>query len=440
MTPQELKIYAQNRAIANSGLSISGSTKVVVVAAVLGWPLGFFLAGWAGAGALAVAAIWKAAGSVTEMNDEWDAIASGDVQTVREWLTPADLEEIKAAAAPPKLPGTSMTETPQVAPAAPQEPPTPPKATPTSGQAQTACGNPSSAAGAPSGGWDEDTPQAAPEKDTALDVLTSALAYPTVLIYGTPGSGKSTVARWLVKERLQASHVIEILDPHAAYGAWGSLPVFGGGKDYEACNQRLVEFSALVKSRYQQLYVQPDFNPRPKTLLVEEFTLWKDHCPAAAEFFSSSLADIRKVNLLVVYVSHSNTLSSLGGSSGTAYMRDASLLELEMLGKIGGDGKAVPTGLANIYWPNKKKQPQQVQVPKIGAIDFGQPPAPTKETTLEEKVLVHLKKAGGSKTPGRIRADVRGLEGWTLEQVDRLLAEMVSKGSITEREGKYQAA
>ena len=62
-----------------------------------------------------------------------------------------------------------------------------------------------------------------------MPVLTN---YPSVLIYGAPGSGKTTFAEQEVKRRLEAGHRVIICDPHAAYGAWAGCEVVGGGMNY----------------------------------------------------------------------------------------------------------------------------------------------------------------------------------------------------------------
>src|SRR4028118_839992 len=58
-----------------------------------------------------------------------------------------------------------------------------------------------------------------------MPILTN---YPSVLIYGAPGSGKTTFAEQEVKRRLAAGHRVIVCDPHAAYGAWQGCSVVGG--------------------------------------------------------------------------------------------------------------------------------------------------------------------------------------------------------------------
>ncbi len=59
-----------------------------------------------------------------------------------------------------------------------------------------------------------------PEPDRAIGPKMPVLTnYPSVLIYGAPGSGKTTFAEQEVKRRLEAGHKVIVCDPHATYGA-----------------------------------------------------------------------------------------------------------------------------------------------------------------------------------------------------------------------------
>ncbi|MEG4031531.1 hypothetical protein QUA54_05050 [Microcoleus sp. MOSTC5] len=49
-----------------------------------------------------------------------------------------------------------------------------------------------------------------------MPILTN---YPSVLIYGAPGSGKTTFAEQEVKRRLECGYQVIVCDPHAAFGA-----------------------------------------------------------------------------------------------------------------------------------------------------------------------------------------------------------------------------
>ncbi|MBD2110220.1 ATP-binding protein, partial [Nodosilinea sp. FACHB-141] len=325
---------------------------------------------------------------------------------------------------------------------APAAPPQLPPAAPEDGVSLPAPIGPSTrlnalpVAATPSGPqqWDEDEVAIAP---TATGILQDCLAYPTILIYGPQGSGKSTLAHWLIQQRIAAGHHCEILDPHAAYGAWEGLPLYGAGMNYQACDDRLVAFADLVKSRYQVLSTKPNFNPKPHTLLTEEFTNWAQHCPNAAQFFGSSMSDLRKVNMFAVYVAHGRTLTSLGGKSGVAEQRDQSLLEIELSAIVGPGGKAMPSGKANVYYPGQKNTPIAVEVPTL---DLGQPAnnqglesAYSADSSNDEVAIIRevLIKANEPLLASQIRQKHRALkDGVDTKALEQKLERMAHEGFI----------
>lgn len=160
------------------------------------------------------------------------------------------------------------------------------------------------------------------------------MGYPSILIYGAAGAGKTSTAAWLIHERLKLGHTIKVLDPHREYGQWEGLECIGDGMDYDAINSELEAFTDEIKHRYQLRASTPDYNPPKLTLVCDEFTQWAKKCSHSAAFFEESLTDIRKINLHVLFISHARTLTGLGGSSGLAATRDAGLLELELEAQV----------------------------------------------------------------------------------------------------------
>lgn len=209
--------------------------------------------------------------------------------------------------------------------------------------------------------WDEDLPiEEIAEAEKGMQKTTEELPewmdelleYPAILIHGPQGSGKTTLATWLINKRKERGHTIEILDPHRSFGQWEGFSVYGEGMNYDAIDNRLIAFSNLLKSRYLQRAQKPKFNPRPITYGVEEFTNWAKRCRYSSDFFESALSDTRKVNMGVVFVSHGRTLTNLGGSKGFAGTRDNSLLEIELFAKVDPKTKkAFPTGKGKLTLP-----------------------------------------------------------------------------------------
>jgi hypothetical protein len=47
--------------------------------------------------------------------------------------------------------------------------------------------------------------------------------YPSILVYGPQGAGKTSTAAWLIRERIKQHHQIKVLDPHRSFGQWDGL-------------------------------------------------------------------------------------------------------------------------------------------------------------------------------------------------------------------------
>jgi hypothetical protein len=197
-----------------------------------------------------------------------------------------------------------------------------------------------------------------------MPVLTN---YPSVLIYGAPGSGKTTFAEQEIKRRQAAGHRVIVCDPHAAYGAWAGCFVVGGGMDYKAIDAKLEWFAAEVRRRYKIIETHPNPTFQPLTLCCDEFTNWAGRCSAAGEFFQSALSDIRKAKMFGLIVSHTRTMAGLANAAGMASLRDEALLEVELLGQqCPKTGNAVPRYEAVIKLPGMPLNKRFIlQVPKL---------------------------------------------------------------------------
>ncbi len=200
-----------------------------------------------------------------------------------------------------------------------------------------------------------ETPNAPIPSDAPIDDFSwveDLMEYPSILVYGAPGSGKSTFAEWLMRTRSQRGHAVEILDPHRAAGDWEGLPVTGAGMDYDAIDRRMLAFDREVKRRYQVRANQKGATFQSMTVLAEEFTRWASKCENSATFFETAVTDIRKVRCCVVFVSHARTMGALGGAKGLAKARDAALLELELEATIDPNtGEAVPAMRGKLKYP-----------------------------------------------------------------------------------------
>ena len=219
-------------------------------------------------------------------------------------------------------------------------------------------------------------PAIEPETDRTTDPKMPVLTnYPSVLIYGAPGSGKTTFAQQEVKRRLEAGHRVIVCDPHAAFGAWAGCEVVGGGMNYAAIDAKLEWFASEVRRRYKIIESQPNPTFQPLTLVCDEFTNWAGRCSAAGEFFQSALSDIRKAKMFGLIVSHTRTMAGLANAAGMAKLRDEALLEIELLGQqCPKTGNAVPRYEAVVKLPGMPLNKRFIlQVPKLSEPNNHQP-------------------------------------------------------------------
>lgn len=163
----------------------------------------------------------------------------------------------------------------------------------------------------------------------------------TILLNGRKGSGKTSKAQFLVEEYLKAGYQVDIVDPHAAAGQWEPLKVWGRGKNWREVNEGLKAFIKEVNRRYSDRAEIEGYDPmvdEPRLILVcEEMTQWADQVDIELmkEFWGVVLGDIRKANAGVLFISHGETLASIGGKAleGRRKTVDDDVAKLKCFGK-----------------------------------------------------------------------------------------------------------
>lgn len=188
------------------------------------------------------------------------------------------------------------------------------------------------------------TPTSDPSTDPTA-YLQNFLEYPG-LLFGGMGAGKSWTARYLVMQKVRAGHQVIVLDPHAASHEWRGVRHVGAGMDYRAIAEFLSWYLDEIERRYQEFnqsgLSEEDWQQsvrqqgRITSVVCEEMTNWADRLPGdvGSKFFKSAMSDSRKVLMPPLFVAHDRTLSALGDAKGVARLRDAALLELELIPTI----------------------------------------------------------------------------------------------------------
>jgi hypothetical protein len=194
------------------------------------------------------------------------------------------------------------------------------------------------------------TATAAPSVSSDLATDTTAylqnfLEYPG-LLFGGMGAGKSWTARYLVMQKVRAGHQVVVLDPHAASHEWKGVRHIGAGMDYRAIAEFLDWYLSEIERRYNEFnksgLSEEDWQQtlrqqqRITSVICEEMTNWADRLPGdiSSRFFKCAMSDSRKVLMPPLFVAHDRTLSALGDAKGVARLRDAALLELELIPAI----------------------------------------------------------------------------------------------------------
>lgn len=242
------------------------------------------------------------------------------------------------------------------------------------------------------------------------------LEYPA-LIYGGMGSGKSWTVREIVRLKVDRAHQVVVLDPHAASREWQGVQHIGAGMNYRAIGEYLDSYIQEVKRRYQEFNQshlseeewQAQLRAQGQIISVvgEEMTNWAERVNAAmkrditGEFFKCGMTDSRKVLMPPLFVAHDRTLSCLGDAKGLAKLRDAALMELELIPKIDPDAKKpIASGKGWLKLPGHKER-FEIQLPpqscKITTFTAPQTPtnfpAAVEEGELWETARQRLQKA-----------------------------------------------
>lgn len=217
---------------------------------------------------------------------------------------------------------------------------------------------------------------------------------PISLVWGSQGSGKTTLVEYLVYWCKSKKWVVTVADPHHQKGNWKGLTVRGKSRDMADCNDVLQEALDLAQTRYDERATvgtqTEEF--KPTIYVLEEFTNWAGKCTKASEFIESACQDFRKVNIHVLIISHGRTLTATGGAKGMAETFKKGTLQLELKSKI--SAVELPDGtMTNLPRPTGKgifsafgAAGQEVLIPDLrGCLDIKDASEPGTSPVAEEE-------------------------------------------------------
>lgn len=206
-----------------------------------------------------------------------------------------------------------------------------------------------------------------PRPDTIADstekVKKILLTWSKVRFIGNEGSGKTSKARWLCRQRIPLGHQIYWINPHLNADDKHKLDalnviIVGGGRDYAAiarfCHEMVVAEDSELNLAYAKYGSEVGAKFPPKTFVFDELTNYKDQEVLKAPIqtvMKASMQEFSKINWNSIYITHNDTLSCMAMPDGTRNLVDSSVFDLKLEADI-TKGNRVPKATAKYRMPN----------------------------------------------------------------------------------------
>jgi hypothetical protein len=320
--------------------------------------------------------------------------------------------------------------------------------------------------------------------------INNTIGYPT-LIFGGMGAGKSWTTREIIWHKRSAGwNQIFVLDPHGTSVEWRGVNLITGYREIADFMQwYMAEMRRRYKAYRESGMVEEQWTQHLRDtnqhfcVVAEEFTTWTDNITEPmpddcedekwkpdpdfiGKWFRCAMTESRKQLMIPLFVAHDRTMEILAKAKGLSKLRDAALLEVELIATIDPiTTEAKASGMGRIKLPGHG-QWIDIELPKLDnkRIDFrldesrtvNEPPTIDK-ATLERIYELEFNlgnKAGDTQDEPkklspqaqklyeyltrteRIEADVREFKGnfkvngerFTVEQIKGWMYEIVGAG------------
>ena len=319
--------------------------------------------------------------------------------------------------------------------------------------------------------------------------IKNTIGYPT-LIFGGMGAGKSWTTREIIWKKVQAGWNIVALDPHGTQVEWRGVRLITGYKEIadfmqwymDEMRQRYEDYrkSGLTEEQWTE---QLRASGKMLSVICEEFTTWTDNIVEPmpqdcdldkwkpdpdfiGKWFRCAMTESRKQLMIPLFVAHDRTMEILAKAKGLSKLRDAALLEVELIATIDPiTTEAKASGMGRIKLPGHG-QWIDIELPKLDhkRIDFrlDKPLTSNEPPTIDKATLERIyelefnlgNKVGDTQDEPkklslmaqklyeylirteRIEADVREFQGnfkvagerFTVEQIKGWMYEIVGAG------------
>lgn len=215
---------------------------------------------------------------------------------------------------------------------------------------------------------------------TSLDLECEGLEWvknflsTTCLVWGNQGSGKSWIARFLLKEKAAMGYQLVVLDPNSNQFEWQGVRLIN---TYSEIEKFMKEYVSEVMSRYEQFgksniseeewRSQLWKDGKAVSVLCEEVSTYSDFIQdkdLLAKFFKVALTLSRKQEMPCIFVAHNNTQACLGGISGMSKLIERSQ-QLQPLASTDPKTKQPISSGKGLIKIENSNQWVSVQLPKL---------------------------------------------------------------------------